>query len=317
MISVIVPVYNAEKYLRRCIESILTQTYAHIELLLIDDGSTDSSGAICDEYASKDIRIKVHHKPNEGVSCTRNLGLDLAQGKWITFVDADDWIENDVYERVIHTLKKEEADICCYDFKIIYPNRQGYLYTPNIHGGGKSNYINKWLRFALTSLCTMVVKKELFENHNLRCPLQNYCEDFSLTVKLLFYASKITKIDYCAYCYNRLNSNSLINNIDEKSAEQELAIYQEILTFFEHQQVLSLYEEAVVWRILKCTQHLVLNPSKHQHFRNIFPKRYSRYIFSAPSNMANVKIKIMAWMLCHNMGYGVKIINRLRTLFRR
>lgn len=316
MISVIVPVYNAEKYLRKCIESILNQTYTHLELLLINDGSTDGSGPICDEYATKDLRVKVYHKPNEGVACTRNLGLDLAHGEWITFVDADDWIETDVYERVISTLQQDEADICCYDFKIIYPNRRGYLYTPNVCDN-KSDYINKWLRFALTSLCTMVVKKELFEKHHLRCPLQNYCEDFYLTVKLLFYASKITKIDYCAYNYNRINDNSLVNNINEKAAEQELAIYKEILAFFEQQKVLPLYEEAVVWRILKCTQHFILNPAKHDHFRAIFPKSYSRYIFSAPQNMANSKIKIMAWMLCHNMGWGVKIINCLRAIFRR
>ena len=92
-ISVIVPVYNAEKSLCRCIDSILTQTYQDFELLLIDDGSKDSSGAICDSYAAKDSRIKVFHKPNGGVSSARNLGIDNAQGEWLTFVDADDWVE--------------------------------------------------------------------------------------------------------------------------------------------------------------------------------------------------------------------------------
>lgn len=92
-ISVIVPVYNAEKSLCRCIDSILTQTYQDFELLLIDDGSKDSSGAICDSYAAKDSRIKVFHKSNGGVSSARNLGIDNAQGEWLTFVDADDWVE--------------------------------------------------------------------------------------------------------------------------------------------------------------------------------------------------------------------------------
>ena len=92
-ISVIIPVYNTEKYLHRCINSILTQTYTDFELLLIDDGSTDSSGTICDEYAAKDARVRVFHKENGGVSSARNLGLDNAQGEWITFVDSDDYIE--------------------------------------------------------------------------------------------------------------------------------------------------------------------------------------------------------------------------------
>lgn len=91
-ISVIVPVYNVEKYLRKCVDSILSQTFTDFELLLIDDGSKDHSGEICDEYALQDDRVKVFHKENGGVSSARNLGIDVAKGEWITFVDADDWV---------------------------------------------------------------------------------------------------------------------------------------------------------------------------------------------------------------------------------
>lgn len=94
-ISVIVPVFNTEKYLRLCVESILAQTYTNIEVLLIDDRSKDASGKICDEYALKDKRVKVFHKLNGGVSSARNFGLERATGKWITFVDSDDYIEKD------------------------------------------------------------------------------------------------------------------------------------------------------------------------------------------------------------------------------
>ena len=92
IISIIVPVYNSEKYLCRCIDSILNQTFSDFELLLIDDGSTDGSGIICDEYAKKDSRIRVFHKKNGGVSSARNLGIDNAKGEWITFCDSDDWV---------------------------------------------------------------------------------------------------------------------------------------------------------------------------------------------------------------------------------
>lgn len=97
LISVIVPVYNAEKTLRQCVDSILGQDYRDFELLLIDDGSKDNSPAICDEYAAKDLRVKVFHKPNGGVSSARNLGLDEAQGKWITFIDSDDYVSDDYF----------------------------------------------------------------------------------------------------------------------------------------------------------------------------------------------------------------------------
>lgn len=96
-ISIIVPVYNAEKYLHRCIESILAQTFKDFELLLIDDGSKDNSGYICDDYAQKDERVRVWHKENGGVSSARNVGLDNARGEWVTFADSDDWLESNAF----------------------------------------------------------------------------------------------------------------------------------------------------------------------------------------------------------------------------
>ena len=96
-ISIIVPVYNAERYLHRCIDSILAQTFRDFELLLIDDGSKDNSGYICDEYAEKDERVKVWHKENGGVSSARNVGLDNARGEWVTFADSDDWLESNAF----------------------------------------------------------------------------------------------------------------------------------------------------------------------------------------------------------------------------
>lgn len=107
LVSIIVPVYNAEKYLNRCVDSILSQTMTDFELLLIDDGSKDNSGRICDEYAEKDARVRVFHKPNGGVSSARNLGLDNAKGKWITFVDADDRCSCNYLE---HLLSKVDDD---------------------------------------------------------------------------------------------------------------------------------------------------------------------------------------------------------------
>ena len=117
MISIIVPVYNVEKYLRRCVDSILAQTYQNIEVLLVDDGSPDNSGAICDEYAEKDSRVRVFHKPNGGVSSARNLGLKEAKGDYIGFVDADDYIDKTMYEVLLCNLIKENSDIsiCSYN----------------------------------------------------------------------------------------------------------------------------------------------------------------------------------------------------------
>lgn len=112
IVSVIIPVYNVEKYLRECIDSVLAQTYTDFELLLIDDGSTDSSGAICDKYAEQDSRVKVFHKPNGGVSSARNLGLDNAKGEYLIFLDADDyWCELTAMEQMYNVAVKNSIDI--------------------------------------------------------------------------------------------------------------------------------------------------------------------------------------------------------------
>ena len=114
LVSIIIPVYNAEKYLEECLESVVNQTYHNLEIILIDDGSTDKSGKICDEYAQKDSRIKVIHKQNEGISQARNIGIEMAKGEYIQFVDSDDYVDLDLVETAYSLARKNEADIVCF-----------------------------------------------------------------------------------------------------------------------------------------------------------------------------------------------------------
>jgi len=116
LISVIIPVYKVEKYLRRCIDSVLNQTFDNFEVILIDDGSPDGCGAICDHYARLDRRVRVIHKPNEGVSAARNDGIDLAKGRYIAFLDSDDWVHTEYLERLLDIALKTGADIVICDF---------------------------------------------------------------------------------------------------------------------------------------------------------------------------------------------------------
>ena len=118
LLSIIVPVYKAEKHLDRCVESILSQTYGNIELVLVDDGSPDACPAMCDAWAEKDGRIKVIHKPNGGLSSARNAGLDACTGDYIGFVDSDDWIEPDMYEYLLNIGMKNNADVSRCEFVI-------------------------------------------------------------------------------------------------------------------------------------------------------------------------------------------------------
>lgn len=121
-ISIIVPVYKVEKYLSKCIDSILNQTFQEFELILVDDGSPDNCGRICDEYASRDSRIRVIHQENKGISAARNAGLDIAKGEYIAFVDSDDWLEIDTYEFLINNIVKSNADIASCGLRNCYEN---------------------------------------------------------------------------------------------------------------------------------------------------------------------------------------------------
>lgn len=112
-LSVVIPVYNVELYLRQCLDSVVNQTYRNLEILLIDDGSPDTCGAICDAYAARDGRIRVLHKQNVGVSAARNDGIRLAAGEWITFVDPDDWLDLDYYEKMFAAMPAEPVDVLC------------------------------------------------------------------------------------------------------------------------------------------------------------------------------------------------------------
>lgn len=137
-LSVIIPVYNAEKFINNCVDSILNQTFSDLEVVLVDDGSPDLSGAICDGYAETDKRVKVIHQKNAGVSAARNAGLDLAAGKYVTFVDSDDFVEPQMYEKMISVADKYDCDVVMCDCLKVFPDRNE-VYTHDIRPG----YYNK------------------------------------------------------------------------------------------------------------------------------------------------------------------------------
>lgn len=132
MISVVVPVYNVEKYLNKCVRSILKQTYSDLEIILVNDGSTDSSGRICDEFATEDRRVKVIHKKNGGQSSARNAALSLAKGDYIGFVDSDDTIHPSFFEHLYNMLSREDSDIVMCGCEIVYDGKQSISITASV-----------------------------------------------------------------------------------------------------------------------------------------------------------------------------------------
>ena len=157
MVSVIVPIYKIPEYLSCCIDSILAQTYPDFELILVDDGSPDDCGRICDDYAKRDNRIKVVHKVNGGLTSARNAGLEVAKGEWIMHVDGDDWIEPDMIESLIEAAQITGADMVIGDF-VKYGPSAGYNKLPTWSSDKKKSMTN-YIAYVMTTIWGSIAKR--------------------------------------------------------------------------------------------------------------------------------------------------------------
>lgn len=209
LISVIVPVYNVEKYLAKCVDSIINQTYRNLEIILVDDGSTDSSGELCDNLAKKDSRIVVYHKENAGVSSARNLGLDKAKGEFIGFIDSDDYIDPDMYEFLYNDLKKHNVDISMCGLYHVYANKKdNQIDKVEFYIFNSEQAISALLegKLSIVTPGNKLYKKELFDGLKYD-PNIKLAEDALMIVNLLEKCRKVsisTMRKY--YYYHRTNS---------------------------------------------------------------------------------------------------------------
>lgn len=202
-LSIIVPIYKAEKYLPKCIESVLNQTLKDFELILVNDGSPDRCGRICEEYAEKDGRIKVIHKKNNGVSSARNRGLEIATGEYIGFVDADDWIDSDMYERLIRELELTHTDICIGGFKRQFEDHSEIIFQkepPQIFKAAIA--LEKMLEWKLFrwELADKVYKRKLFAKLKFDENIGGG-EDLLINWELFHRAEKVAYFPIYAYHY--------------------------------------------------------------------------------------------------------------------
>lgn len=212
LISVIIPIYKVEQFLPRCLDSVLAQTYQNLEIILIDDGSTDNCGKICDDYAEKDKRITVIHKENGGLSSARNAGLDIATGEYITFIDSDDFINHKMIERLADTMTECCADVVICNHKKVFEkdcvdeSEDIAASKPNIYGYYDviSLYDLKSVVPAI-SACGKLYKKKCFSN--IRYPLNRLFEDLATTYKIMFASEKIAYIDEQLYYYLQRNGS--------------------------------------------------------------------------------------------------------------
>lgn len=248
-ISIIIPVYNVENYIERCIDSLISQSYINLEIILVDDGSTDKSGEICDRYAVVDNRIKVIHIKNSGRGEARNIGLSQANGQYIGFVDSDDWVEKDLYKYLIENIEETKADIsiCAYYECLDDIKNKKMLYEKSFVCTGKealhytmSNVIGVyWFNIAIWN---KLYKKAVVENIRFRG--REY-EDIMYNAEVIYGARNVSYINKCLYNYRLSRIGSIITEgFQRKTIEFEMKYKEERVEFFKRNNEIKLARDA-------------------------------------------------------------------------
>ena len=320
VISIIVPVYKTEKQLRRCIDSILAQTFKEFELILIDDGSPDGCPAICDEYAEKDNRISVIHKENEGLAEVRNVGVRAAKGQYIGFVDSDDYIEPDMYERLYTELKENGADLAICSFnKVTCENGKETKYPVTFNVKEKFCDSDSLTRLLLSSQSALAAiawnklyNKSLFDG--VRYPKGKIHEDEAAAHIIAYNTKKAVIIPDHLYNYT-VNTESIINSPFSRKNFDALYFCTERLGFYKshkEKEYLSLAQNAYWYTINKLLQRSVSPDETIAKELKVMKKQFNKFFLSIIfGNAFSIKEKsvITLYFISPKL-YVKKILNR-------
>lgn len=241
MVSIVVPIYNAENYLRRCVDSILNQEYTDFELLLVNDGSTDASGDICEEYGDQDPRVIVIQKENTGVSDSRNRALDRARGKYLQFLDSDDWITPDATRLFVRAAEEYGCDMVISDFYRVVGERlstkgdieeEGVLTREEFAAHMMENPAD----FYYGVLWNKLYRRDIVEEHNLRMDTDiNWCEDFMFNLEYIRYAKVFYALHAPIYYYVKRKGSLASQGINiSKTVKMKLNVFEYYNNFYKH-----------------------------------------------------------------------------------
>lgn len=239
IVSIIVPVYNAEKTIQRCVESILGQDFQDFELLLIDDGSQDASGALCDAFAQRDARVRVLHKENGGVSAARNLGLSQAQGVYLQFLDSDDWITADATTMLVRTAREYQCDLVISDFYRVVGDRvshKGDIQEDTVLSREEyaAHMMERPADFYYGVLWNKLYRREIVERHHLRMnPEISWCEDFMFNLEYIRYAERFYALQVPIYYYVKTKGSLASQYLSiPKTIRMKLMVFEYYNRFF-------------------------------------------------------------------------------------
>ena len=270
LISVIIPVYNVEKYLDKCVQSVVDQTYNHLEIILVDDGSSDSCPRKCDEWARKDSRVIVIHKPNGGLSDARNKGLSYAKGDFISFIDSDDFIDETILERSEKIFNTYDVDSVFFSYKCCYPGTGKEDFVVNYKATGRYS-MNHWLEdfynLSKTSIIncigTTIYKLDILNKFHIRFNERiSYYEDIGFCTEYMCHIESLYYINEPIYWYRFINSNSLITKYKVNFVQSLWYLRSKQLKLFdsfcdiEKSQLYKVWGDQLVANIINLISHL-------------------------------------------------------------
>lgn len=314
-VSIIVPVYNVESYLRRCVKSLLDQTYSNVEILLIDDGSTDASGDLCDRLAEQDSRILTIHQTNQGVSAARNCGLDSLSGDWVCFCDGDDWYDLGFVEKMLACAENTGADYLICDYYIAQNN--GTLLCPNstkiLNTGCDPRLV---VACGAPYSCVHMIKRKLFKKSNVRYP--EHCkrsEELPVIPVLATYAEKIGIVKEPLYYYFQRNDGSSASNspqTDEEFFKPFCLLKQAIGSGYEKELEYLIIYALFYGRILEMCKKGLDRAEIKDKLRE-YKKKYPRYgknpYISQSGLFKKCFIKFEEW----NWIFGLRILAKIHS----
>lgn len=311
-LSIIVPVYNTEKYLPRCLDSIKNQSFSDFEVVLIDDGSTDNSGRICDEYSKKDDRFIVIHQQNKGLSGARNVGIERIknnESSYISFIDSDDYLHPDLYSELLSVMD-ELTDFVSCDF---FFDRSGTIlpYKSFDSGSDGKATIHKALLDGYGgNVWNKIFRKSIIIDNNLRFPAISPAEDVVFVCEYLFFVKVPRRIEKNLYYYNQNNVSSLtVANYHSVQYETDyLKGFNQLKQFFEINGVLQMYEKELNWRVQLLKSDWILQPSKYGKYYATWPES-RKYTLSNP--FLHKKMKIAMWLLDHHISLPLRVASRI------
>jgi glycosyltransferase involved in cell wall biosynthesis len=341
-VSIIIPVYNCEKYLNKCIESVLKQTLTDFELILINDGSTDNSGRICDEYSNKDNRIIVIHQSNKGVGCARNKGIEISSGEYIYFCDADDWTEENLLEDNFQYAKDNNSDILVFGYFRDYVDKHLELIrrescsmsimNMNTRDKFNNNFLTLMQKGNAFLQCSKLYKTSLIRNNNVRFNNYKRSEDCLFNLKLYNLRPKVFVNDKCYYHYIKYSDYETASGSYIKDYETIIFdIYEHELKFLDGFDEKKLLLQEFNMHLLCNLYALLIENTFHNNCelreidkyklikKNISNKYVNDAIFNLGKEIKNrdVLLKTLHIMIRLKFAFGIYLFGRAINIFKK